>query len=196
MDHDVLHRDVQKLKDFNKRVEAAIAFIEYMQKLGLDPAALAKLQTQAAQPGTVGMSDSDRALLKATLDGYSDRLSKLESSFSESGITTDLASRISKLEQSAADSDAGGALDQRLQVLEARMPQDLVDRVTAALDWLDDNRDGLEVLLSLDGDPDAEDGPKPPAETPPAGPTDGQGAPAAEPAVDGAKPDDKASPVF
>lgn len=178
MDHDVLHRDVQKLKEFSKRVEAAIAFIEYMQKLGLDPAALAKLQTQAAQPGTVGMSDSDRSLLKATLDGFSDRLGKLEDSFSESGISVDLAGRVAKLEQSAAG---------------ATLSQDLIDRITAMLTWFDDNRDGLDVLLSLDGDVDAPDAP---AEPPPAGPTDGQGAPAAEPGVDGAKPDDKASPVF
>ena len=192
MDHDVMHRDIQKLKAFSTRVEGAIAFVEYMQKVGLDPVALvalAKAQGQASQPGGNSMSDADRELLKATLDGFSDRLGKLEISFSESGVTTDLSGRVAKLEAAAAPDSA---LADRVSALEsAKLPQDLVDRMTAALTWFDDNVDGLEILLGLDGDPDAPDAP--PA-TPPAGPTDGQGAPAAGSGTDGPATGNQASP--
>jgi hypothetical protein len=141
MDHDAMLKDVNALKAFRTRVESAIAYIEYLKKLGIDPDALAALSKQGANaaplPGAVGMSDADRELQKVTFDGFGDRLTKLETAFAESGHDDGLATRISALEES-----------------KQQLPPDLVDRMTSMLTWFDANRDGLEVLLSLDGEVD------------------------------------------
>jgi hypothetical protein len=143
MDHDAMLKDVNSLKAFRTRVENAIAYVEYLKKLGIDPDALAALSkqqpgVQVNQPGAVGMSDADRASLKATLDGFGDRVTKLETAFADSGHDDGLATRVAAVEEGLKTFSGG----------------DFVDRVTAMLTWFDANKDGLEVLLSLDGDPD------------------------------------------
>ncbi len=181
-DVDAMHRDVQKLKAFQTRVENAIAFVEYMQKVNFDPVkAMAAAPAAAPLPGTVGMSDADRASLKTTLDGFGDRLSKLELDFSNSGQDAGLATRIATVEDEMKT-----------------LSTDFIDRVTAMLTWFDANKDGLEILLSLDGDPDQAPAdstpatPAAPAATIP-GATDGTSAPAdatgtAAPGTDAASP--------
>lgn len=165
MDHDAMHRDVQGLKKFQTRVEKVIAFVEYVQKLGLTAeklAALADAHADVNQPGAVGMSDADRQMSKVTLDGFADRLSKLESTFAESGQDGKLAERVAKLESAAlAAADTGGGFEERLSALEVSKAEgeSFSERLMNVLTWFEANQEGLELLLSLDGDPDAPDTP-------------------------------------
>lgn len=146
MDHDVMHKDVASLKNFRMRVEKVIPFVEGLMASGgkLPPSDL------PAQ-----LSDEDRAkVVSQVVAALGERLDHLEE------------------RQTQVEAPKGGpdisAVEERVAALEAKSnapapatdpaPTELSVRLEDMLTWFDANREGLEVLLGLDGDPDQSDG--------------------------------------
>lgn len=145
MDHDAMHKDVAKLKGFRDRVEKVIPYVEGLMAAG------------GKVPGTAGMglSDDERGrIIDSIVLALGGRLSAIEGRIDSlekaaPPAIPDMSSfdqRLNKLETAAAPV-AAGALDPELS-----------GRLEAMLTWFDANKDGLELLLSLDGDPDQIDG--------------------------------------
>jgi hypothetical protein len=140
MDHDAMHKDVAKLKGFRERVEKIIPFVEGLMAAG------------GKVPGVAGaaLSDEERGRI---IDGVVQQLG---------GRLSDLDGRVKGLEIAPAPGALDmSSFDERLNKLETAAPvaaaavdQELADRTESMLTWFEANREGLELLLSLDGDPD------------------------------------------
>ena len=130
MDHDAINRDVQGLKKFRQEAEEAIAFYKGIKAAGGKiPAADGGGETAG------GVSAEDFAKFQSDTD---DRLKKIEQNF------TDWSGRLDQL-SNAPQAAAGVSID-----------QGVLDRMEAMLTWFDANREGLEILLSLDGEVDTD----------------------------------------
>ena len=126
MDHDAMHRDVQGLKNFRKEAEEAIAFYKGLKLAG------GKIPSDAG----AGVDESLRTDLDKFMSDTDDRLKRIEQNF------TDFDNRLTSAASNS--STAGVSID-----------QGVLDRMEAMLTWFEGNKEGLEVLLSLDGEPDA-----------------------------------------
>ena len=130
MDHDAMNRDVQGLKKFRQEAEEAIAFYKGIKAAGGKiPAADGGGETAS------GVSAEDFAQFKSDTD---DRLTKIEQNF------TDWAGRLDQL-SNAPQAAAGVQVD-----------QGVLDRMEAMLTWFEGNKEGMEILLSLDGEVDTD----------------------------------------
>lgn len=126
MDLDAMHKEVAGLKNFRARVERAIAFMEGLQAGGFMPGA------QPEGGAAVALSDDQLAAITKPLANALD--AKLQM------LDVTLAS-----------------YDDRLKSIEAaKLDPTVLERLETMLTWFDANQEGLEVLLSLDGDPDAD----------------------------------------
>lgn len=137
MDLDAMHKKVLALESFRTRVEKAIGFVEGLQAAG------GKL------PGADGAPMSSEQL-DHVIDQVVQQLGPK---------VTDLNGRIETLEQRPAATVDVTSIEDRLTKLEglpaaAAPDPELAGRVEAMLTWFEANQEGLEVLLSLDGEPD------------------------------------------
>lgn len=131
MDHDAMHKDVSRLKKFMSDAEEAVAFYKGMKATG------------GAIPVTGKMSDDDR---NQVIDAVVKQLG---------GRITDVEGRLKGVEERPEKSQDLSAVEGRLDKLEGvQVDQDREGRISTMLDWFEANREGLELLLSLDGDPD------------------------------------------
>ena len=125
MDHDAMHRDVAGLKSFRTRAEKVIAFVEGLQAAGFEPkGGAADGEPTIAEQFRQFQSDTD------------DRLKRIEQNFA------DWSGRLDQL-SNAPQAAVGSPLDDGVK-----------NRLEEMLTWFDANREGLEILLSLDGNPD------------------------------------------
>lgn len=131
MDHDAMHKDVAGLKNFRARSEKAIAFIEGLQAAGF------KVPENAAGGGEDPTVATEFAQFKSDTD---DRLKRIEQNF------TDWSGRLDQVSNSGQTA-VGEPLDDGVRT-----------RMEEMLTWFDANREGLEILLSLDGEPDLPEG--------------------------------------
>lgn len=162
MDHDVMHKDVQGLKKFRAEAEEAITFYKGLKAAG------------GALPAAAGP------------DPAVEELSKHVDSLAEAVTLLQQASDTSK---GVAAADLGGDFEQRLAALEsAKLDPALLERIETMLTWFEANQEGLEVLLSLDGEPDAQTASGPAN----AGAQDGTGAAAEKSGTDVAPAADQA----
>lgn len=130
MDHDAINRDVQGLKKFRQEAEEAIAFYKGIKAAG------GKIPAADGGGDTAGsMSAADFEQFKSDTD---DRLKRIEQNFA------DWSGRLDQL-SNAPQAAAGTSID-----------QGVLDRMEAMLTWFDSNKEGMEILLSLDGDPDTD----------------------------------------
>lgn len=138
MDLDAMHKKVLALESFRTRVEKAILYVEGLQAAG------GKL------PGADGAPMSSEQL-DHVIDLVVQQLGPR---------VTELAGRMDALEQKPAATVDVTSIEDRLTKLEgapagvAQNPE-LAGRVEAMLTWFEANQEGLEVLLSLDGNEDA-----------------------------------------
>lgn len=128
MDHDVMHRDVQGLKKFRAEAEEAIAFYKGIKAAG------------GVLPAAPIGDDPHVAALQREVDSLGEAVTLLQRA---EGQPSTFETRMAEL-------------DQRLTALE-RLGPDAADRLNAMLTWFESNQEGLNVLLSLDGEPDAPD---------------------------------------
>lgn len=137
MDHDAMGTHVRGLMKFRERAEKAIAFYEQMQAGAKDA------PTAAAEDPRLGDLESHVAELAESVTALQQK------GDGQSGTEVSaLGERVGQLDQRIAD------IDQRLQALQVSKDESFSGRLTTMLDWFDTNREGLEVLLSLDGEPD------------------------------------------
>lgn len=129
MDHDAMHKDVAKLKSFRDRAEKVIAFVEGLQAAGF--------KTPENAGGGDGTVADEFNQFKSDTD---DRLKRIEQNF------TDWSGRLDQV-SNAPQAAVGSPLDDGVK-----------NRLEEMLTWFDANREGLEILLSLDGDPDTDTG--------------------------------------
>lgn len=175
MDHDVMHRDVAGLKKFRERAENAISFIEGLQKGGFKPPAADGAVAALSDDQVAQVRQQFSEIIKPVSDGldvklnsFDDRLKTLEQQQNTVGLVA-IQDRLKALEGSKAEGESFSV------------------RLTAMLDWFEANQEGLTILLSLDGEPDAPDpavAPNPATVTANAGAQDGSGAAVPEKATD------------
>lgn len=151
MDLDAVHKQVLSLQKFRSEAEEAIAFFKGIKAAGGMP-----------NPGSAGILTSDQVdqIVAKVVEQLGPKV-------------TDLTGRVEKLEQAPAATVDVTAIESRLTKLEgapatAAQDPELAGRMEAMLTWFDANKEGLEVLLSLDGEPDG-------AETAKSGGTDTAG---------------------
>lgn len=178
MDHDLMGKQVENLLSFKKRAEEAIAFYEGIRAAGGLPTA----------PAGVGLSDDQIEKLKGDLTEFfrplTGRLDAFEN-FRDNAVGT-----LDALQDFRVDVSAKlEGMPERLSALEVSKAEaeSFSDRLHSMLTFFEENRESLEILLSLDGEPDAPDAPEaPPATDQPQ--TDPQ---PADPVVQAAAPADE-----
>jgi hypothetical protein len=127
MDHDLMAKEVTGLKQFKQRAEEAIAFYEGIKAAGgLPPAA----------PGASGMSPEERQ----KLDDIGAQLQVLLAS------NEDFSTKLDALQVARVDFSA--KIEGVDRLLEG------VSGLKDMAEWFAQNREGLEILLSMDGEPD------------------------------------------
>ncbi|CAN7374865.1 hypothetical protein LJR220_003341 [Bradyrhizobium sp. LjRoot220] len=139
MEQDIVSKRVTDLMSFKARAEKAIAFFEGVQAAGGLPTAPAGAAT--------GMSDE----VRTAIDDLNTKLDALLSfRVDVSGKLEGIPERLTALEGSKAEAES------------------FSDRLGSMLTFFEENREGLEVLLSMDGVPDAPKAPEPAPEPAPA----------------------------
>lgn len=174
MDHDVMHKDVQNLKKFKAEAEEAITFYKGLKAAG------------GTLPAAVAGPDPVVEELSKHVDSLGEAVTLLQQAQGSSNELNDIRSRLTELEKAK--------LPDGIPVM-FKGTQEEADawaaRLDAMLDWFDTNKEGLEILLGLDGEPDTA-GTATGTANPSA--TDVTGAAAEKPAPDAA-PADQASPA-
>lgn len=141
MDHDAMLKDVTKLKAFRDRAESAIAFVEGLKAAGvklpnLEDTADAESEWRFKVDHRLDSLEGGSESESTEQNTIGDRVTSLETRLSALNTPTDTTSieqRLAALEGSKAEGEA------------------FSDRLTAMLDWFEQNKDGLDILLSLDG---------------------------------------------
>jgi hypothetical protein len=153
MDLDAMAKQVDGLKNFRRDAEEAVAFYHGLKLAGFKMPDASTVATDGGASVSSQLDDITRRLAvvegdQSGNDSFADRLTSIETKLSALNTPTDTAS-----------------IEQRLSALEGSKEEAAAfsDRLTTMLEWFEANKDGLDVLLSLDGIPDE---PEPVAEAP------------------------------